>query len=164
MGARKCWFHPQRHVQDRPRRLDVHHCQLLRRHPGGHFQRYAFPAARCVQAPPSVTRSRQLISMGTTKLKANGRHDPCVVPRPIPIMETMTALVLADIAYVSDPRGAQESHPQLPKEIRFCFCDATIKARCCETACSRGCPHRRSDRRLSRRRRRRQRRSLLPFH
>ena len=121
-------------------------------------------ALRTSRPPPSVTRSRQLISMETTKLKANGRHDPCVVSRPIPIMETMTALVLADIAYVSDPRGAQESHPQLPKEIRFCFCDAAMKARCCKTACSRGCPHRRPDRRLSRRIRRRQRRSLLPSH
>jgi chorismate synthase len=29
-------------------------------------------------------------------LKAKGRHDPCVVPRAIPIVETMTALVLLD--------------------------------------------------------------------
>jgi chorismate synthase len=25
-----------------------------------------------------------------------GRHDPCVVPRAIPIVEAMTAMVLAD--------------------------------------------------------------------
>jgi len=29
-------------------------------------------------------------------LKAKGRHDPCVVPRAVPIVEAMTALVLAD--------------------------------------------------------------------
>ncbi len=29
-------------------------------------------------------------------LEAKGRHDPCVVPRAIPIVETMTALVLLD--------------------------------------------------------------------
>jgi chorismate synthase len=29
-------------------------------------------------------------------LKAEGRHDPCVLPRAIPIVETMAALVLAD--------------------------------------------------------------------
>ncbi|MCF7818956.1 MAG: chorismate synthase, partial [Kiritimatiellales bacterium] len=29
-------------------------------------------------------------------LEAKGRHDPCVVPRAIPIVETMTALVLMD--------------------------------------------------------------------
>jgi chorismate synthase len=30
------------------------------------------------------------------KLSAHGRHDPCVVPRAVPIVEAMTALVLAD--------------------------------------------------------------------
>ncbi len=31
-------------------------------------------------------------------LKAKGRHDPCVVPRAIPIVEAMAALTLADLA------------------------------------------------------------------
>ncbi|MDA0990221.1 MAG: chorismate synthase [Verrucomicrobia bacterium] len=31
-------------------------------------------------------------------LEAKGRHDPCVVPRAVPIVETMTALVLIDLA------------------------------------------------------------------
>ncbi len=31
-------------------------------------------------------------------LAARGRHDPCVVPRAVPIVETMAALVLADAA------------------------------------------------------------------
>jgi chorismate synthase len=31
-------------------------------------------------------------------LQAKGRHDPCVVPRAVPIIEAMTALVLADCA------------------------------------------------------------------
>jgi chorismate synthase len=29
-------------------------------------------------------------------LKANGRHDPCVLPRAVPIVEAMAAIVLAD--------------------------------------------------------------------
>jgi len=33
-----------------------------------------------------------------TKLKARGRHDPCVLPRAVPIVEAMTALVLVDHA------------------------------------------------------------------
>jgi chorismate synthase len=33
-----------------------------------------------------------------TVLEAKGRHDPCVVPRAIPIVESMTALVLGDLA------------------------------------------------------------------
>ena len=31
-------------------------------------------------------------------LEAGGRHDPCVVPRAVPIVETMAALVIADLA------------------------------------------------------------------
>lgn len=31
-------------------------------------------------------------------LEAKGRHDPCVVPRAVPIVEAMSALVLADLA------------------------------------------------------------------
>ncbi len=33
-----------------------------------------------------------------TVLEAKGRHDPCVVPRAVPIVEAMAALVLADLA------------------------------------------------------------------
>ena len=29
-------------------------------------------------------------------VQAKGRHDPCVVPRAVPIVEAMAALVLAD--------------------------------------------------------------------
>jgi chorismate synthase len=31
-----------------------------------------------------------------TSLEITGRHDPCVVPRAVPIVEAMAALVLAD--------------------------------------------------------------------
>ncbi len=34
-------------------------------------------------------------------LAAKGRHDPCVLPRAVPIVESMAALVLADMALVS---------------------------------------------------------------
>ena len=30
------------------------------------------------------------------ELQARGRHDPCVLPRAVPIVEAMTSLVLAD--------------------------------------------------------------------
>lgn len=37
------------------------------------------------------------------KLAGKGRHDPCVVPRAVPIVEAMTALVLADAALRHNP-------------------------------------------------------------
>ena len=33
-----------------------------------------------------------------TRLAARGRHDPCVLPRAVPIVEAMAALVLCDHA------------------------------------------------------------------
>jgi len=38
------------------------------------------------------------IDFHNTKLKARGRHDPCVLPRAVPMVEAMTALVLVDHA------------------------------------------------------------------
>ncbi len=37
-------------------------------------------------------------SFRNTTLKARGRHDPCVLPRAVPMVEAMTALVLVDHA------------------------------------------------------------------
>lgn len=34
-------------------------------------------------------------------LDAKGRHDPCVVPRAVPIVEAMAALVLADYMLIN---------------------------------------------------------------
>jgi chorismate synthase len=33
----------------------------------------------------------------SVELEAAGRHDPCVLPRAVPIVEAMAALVLADM-------------------------------------------------------------------
>ncbi|UCD78215.1 MAG: chorismate synthase [Desulfobacterales bacterium] len=40
-----------------------------------------------------------------TTLEAKGRHDPCVVPRAVPIVECMAALVIADLALRQRSRG-----------------------------------------------------------
>jgi len=37
-------------------------------------------------------------------LAAHGRHDPCVVPRAVPIVEAMAALVMADLALAQSAR------------------------------------------------------------
>jgi chorismate synthase len=38
------------------------------------------------------------VNLRNTTLKARGRHDPCVLPRAVPMVEAMTALVLVDHA------------------------------------------------------------------
>ncbi len=41
-----------------------------------------------------------------TEIHGKGRHDPCVVPRAIPIVEALTALVLADFYLLNKTRRA----------------------------------------------------------
>ncbi|MEM8907604.1 MAG: chorismate synthase [Bacteroidota bacterium] len=56
------------------------------------YFRVAFkPVATIVADQNSVDESG-----AATTVKGKGRHDPCVVPRAVPIVEAMTALVLAD--------------------------------------------------------------------
>ena len=49
---------------------------------------------------PTATISSEQDTVTTaneaTKLAAKGRHDPCVLPRAVPMVDAMTALVLAD--------------------------------------------------------------------
>ena len=49
------------------------------------------PVATIISAQNSITKSGD-----ATIVEGKGRHDPCVVPRAVPIVEAMTALVLAD--------------------------------------------------------------------
>jgi chorismate synthase len=46
----------------------------------------------------TVLREQQTVDVDgqDTTIKARGRHDPCVLPRAVPIVEAMIALVLAD--------------------------------------------------------------------
>jgi chorismate synthase len=57
---------------------------------------------RAAFKPPSSIARRQrtvdLRSMREVEIEVRGRHDPCVVPRAVPIVEAVTAIVLADLA------------------------------------------------------------------
>lgn len=48
----------------------------------------------------TIARAQQTVTSGgeATELKARGRHDACVLPRAVPMVEAMTALVLCDHA------------------------------------------------------------------
>jgi len=61
------------------------------------------PTATVLKPQPSANDAGQNVD-----LQAKGRHDPCVLPRAVPIIEAMTALVLVDCwmrqrAQVGDP-------------------------------------------------------------
>ena len=59
----------------------------------------------------TVMREQQTVSVAheDTTIKGRGRHDPCVLPRAVPMVEAMTTLVLADhalrhLAVVGEPK------------------------------------------------------------
>lgn len=49
------------------------------------------PVATVIQAQETINKHGETVTM-----QGKGRHDPCVVPRAVPIVEAMAALVLAD--------------------------------------------------------------------
>jgi len=58
------------------------------------FFRVAFKPVATVMHPQNTVDVR----LHNTTLKGRGRHDPCVLPRAVPMVEAMTALVLVDHA------------------------------------------------------------------
>ena len=53
------------------------------------------PVATIMQAQDTINNKGEQVVM-----EGKGRHDPCVVPRAVPIVEAMTALVLADFELI----------------------------------------------------------------
>ena len=49
------------------------------------------PVATLIQKQDVLTNAGEII-----ELQGKGRHDPCVVPRAVPIVEAMAALVITD--------------------------------------------------------------------
>ena len=49
------------------------------------------PVATLIQQQQTINKEGEIVEM-----KGKGRHDPCVVPRAVPIVEAMAALVIAD--------------------------------------------------------------------
>jgi chorismate synthase len=58
------------------------------------YLRVAFKPTATIMSPQRTVDVRH----EDTVLQARGRHDPCVLPRAVPMVEAMTALVLADHA------------------------------------------------------------------
>ena len=54
------------------------------------------PVATLLQEYETINRDGEMV-----QLQGKGRHDPCVVPRAVPIVEAMAALVLADFHLLS---------------------------------------------------------------
>ena len=61
------------------------------------YFRVAFkPVATLIQQQEVLTNQHTIVSQ-----QGKGRHDPCVVPRAVPIVEAMAAIVLADFYLIN---------------------------------------------------------------
>lgn len=71
--------------------------------------------------PPATIGQAQNTAMYDSQegvLEAKGRHDPCVVPRAVPIVEAMAALVIMDALLSQEARQAARSKlPRVSKRV-----------------------------------------------
>ncbi|KAG1725564.1 chorismate synthase [Suillus paluster] len=60
------------------------------------------------KSPATISQEQRTAQYDGTPgtLAARGRHDPCVVPRAVPIVETMAAIVIMDQLLIQSARGA----------------------------------------------------------
>ena len=73
--------------------------------------------ARIAFKPTATINSEQKTVSDTgqeTVLKAKGRHDPCVLPRAVPIVEAATAIVLMDLALQDRAQMGERSRSSRP--------------------------------------------------
>jgi chorismate synthase len=62
--------------------------------------RLAFkPTSTIMQAQTTINNKNEIV-----QLEGKGRHDPCVLPRAVPIVDALTAFILADMLLVSKIR------------------------------------------------------------
>lgn len=66
-----------------------------------HFRVAFKPVATIMQNQATINSEGE-----ATEIMGKGRHDPCVVPRAVPVIEALTALVLADFYLMNRTRRA----------------------------------------------------------
>lgn len=56
---------------------------------------------RCAVRPtPSISQKQRTVSLRTGEnadLEIHGRHDPCILPRAVPVVEAMTAIGMMEL-------------------------------------------------------------------
>ncbi len=77
-----------------------------------------------VKPTASIARPQKTVNLKTmkeTEIEISGRHDPCVVPRAVPVVEAMISLVLADHGLISGfiPRRLDLGHIPHPKNTEY---------------------------------------------
>ena len=53
-----------------------------------------------IKPTPSISKEQDTVDLKekkNTKLQIEGRHDPCIVPRAVPVIEAATAIAIYDL-------------------------------------------------------------------
>jgi chorismate synthase len=61
-----------------------------------------------VKPTPSIGREQDSVNLSRkedTKLVIHGRHDPCIVPRAVPVVEAAAAIAIYDALLEQERRG-----------------------------------------------------------
>ena len=56
--------------------------------------------AKAAKPTPSIAQPQKTIDLEAkqnTTLEIHGRHDPCIVPRAVPVIEAVTAVTILDL-------------------------------------------------------------------
>jgi chorismate synthase len=89
------------------------------------YFRVAFkPTATIAREQKTVTRAKK-----QTQLAARGRHDPCVLPRAVPMVEAMCALVLADHALLQNATSVIKTSTKTASRAGIRRRDGSARAR-----------------------------------
>jgi len=82
-------------VEDNQIRTQTNHCGGIQ---GGISNAMPIQFRVAFKPTPSIARQQETVTRGgeKTSISIQGRHDPCIVPRAVPIVEAMAALVLCD--------------------------------------------------------------------
>ena len=70
-----------------------------------------------VRPPASIGREQETVSVEgePARIAVRGRHDPCIVPRIVPVIEAMAALVLADALLLRAAESAYQGRSSAVK-------------------------------------------------
>ena len=60
-----------------------------------------------VKPPSSITKSQDTVTKNaeSTKVEVHGRHDPCICPRVVPVVESMMAIAILDCLLIQKAMG-----------------------------------------------------------
>ncbi len=66
---------------------------------GGMSSGMAIVVRAAIKPTPSISKEQNSVDlsrMEETLIRVRGRHDPCIVPKAVPVIESAVAVVLAD--------------------------------------------------------------------